>query len=707
MGHVMKRWGMNLKARIAALSFHHKQVVLVVAINALCLALASVLFFSTNIISFERNLKAELASKSALVRRSTAAALAFYDRDAARALIDAFSSDHTIRQASVFDAYHQVFAQYQREGVALIAWGDLSSDFYAEQDGVISSFEPIELDGQTVGYFFISADNTALDEQIRSYAQIVVGVFCLSLFLAYILSLYGQRLMSGPISKLVEVVGHVTQNQRYDRRLRVERKDEVGTLINGFNAMLDVIQDREKQLKKNGERLETLVEVRTRQLYQRANYDALTRLPNRHLLMDRMEHGIDHAKRNPKNLGVLFLDLDRFKVINDNLGHAIGDELLKKVAARLVKAVRADDSVCRWGGDEFVVFLEHLRRPEYAGRVAEKIIDALKAPFELNGHSLHISTSIGISVYPKDGEDPTTLLKHADISMYQAKGRGAGHFCFFESHMSAMSLERLDMESKLHRALENNEFSLHYQPKVDLKTGKVSGVEALLRWEQPELGRVSPGEFIPLAEEIGLINRIGLWVLAEACQQNMIWQQQGFEPLRVAVNLCASQLADNKLADDVLSLLKAYQLDPRYLEIEITENVFIDAPKSVYRTLQRLRNFGVHISLDDFGTGYSSMSYLRDLPVDSLKVDGGFVRGLGTDTASAGIVQATVTLAHSLGLSVVAECVETVAQSEYLRELDCDYVQGYLYGRPVPAQQLPLTRKGEAAPSQLAVVELP
>ncbi len=694
---------MNIKARLAAVSFHHKQVILVVVINALCLALASVLFFSTNIISFEQSLRAELNSKSLLVSRSTAAALAFHDRDAARALMDAFGPDHAVRQASVFDADHEVFAQYLRPGVVLTSWKNIQPEFYTEHEGIITVLQPIELDGFTVGYFFMSADNTALGEQIKSYALIILGVFLLSLFLAYILSLYAQRLMSSPINKLAEIVGHVSENQNYDRRLQVERTDELGTLINGFNSMLDVIQDREQQLQKNGERLESLVEVRTRQLYQRANYDALTRLPNRHLLMDRLEHGIELAKRSPKNLGVLFLDLDRFKVINDNLGHGIGDELLKKVSARLTSAVRADDSVCRWGGDEFVIFLEHLRRPEYAARVAEKIIQSLKEPFELSGHSLHISTSIGISVYPKDGEDPTTLLKHADISMYQAKDRGAGNYCYFESHMNAMSLERLGMETKLHSALDNNEFSLHYQPQVNLKSGQVMGVEALLRWENPELGWVSPVEFIPLAEEVGLINRIGLWVLAEACQQNKSWQDQGFRPIRVAVNLSASQLADNKLADDILALLKANELKPQYLEVEITENVFIDAPKSVYGTLQKLRKHGVHISLDDFGTGYSSMSYLRDLPVDTLKVDGGFVRDLGSDAASDGIVQATVTLAHSLGLSVVAECVETSAQRDHLRELNCDMVQGYLFGKPVPPQQLLLTEMAVVAPATSGV----
>jgi diguanylate cyclase (GGDEF)-like protein len=697
---------MNIKSRLAAVSFHHKQVILVVVINALCLALASVLFFSTNIISFEQSLRAELNSKSLLVSRSTAAALAFHDRDAARALMDAFGPDHTVRQASVFDADHEVFAQYLRPGAVLTSWKNIQPEFYTEHEGIISVLQPIELDGVTVGYFFMSADNTALGEQIKSYALIILGVFVLSLFLAYILSLYAQRLMSSPINKLAEIVGHVSENQNYDRRLQVERTDELGTLINGFNSMLDVIQDREQQLQKNGERLESLVEVRTRQLYQRANYDALTRLPNRHLLMDRLEHGIELAKRSPKNLGVLFLDLDRFKVINDNLGHAIGDELLKKVSARLTNAVRADDSVCRWGGDEFVIFLEHLRRPEYAARVAEKIIQSLKEPFELSGHNLHISTSIGISVYPKDGEDPTTLLKHADISMYQAKDRGAGNYCYFESHMNAMSLERLGMETKLHSALDNNEFSLHYQPQVNLKSGQVMGVEALLRWDNPELGWVSPAEFIPLAEEVGLINRIGLWVLAEACQQNKCWQDQGYSPIRVAVNLSASQLADNNLADDILALLKANELAAQYLEVEITENVFIDAPKSVYGTLQKLRKHGVHISLDDFGTGYSSMSYLRDLPIDTLKVDGGFVRDLGSDAASDGIVQATVTLAHSLGLSVVAECVETSVQRDHLRELNCDMVQGYLFGKPVPPQQLLLTEMAESA-SATSLVDMP
>ena len=417
-------------------------------------------------------------------------------------------------------------------------------------------------------------------------------------------------------------------------------------------------------------------------LEHRAHHDELTGLANRTLFGDRVGVAIAHARRMNGHSAVLFLDLDRFKTVNDSLGHAVGNLLLQAVAKRLRRATRAEDTVARLGGDEFVVFLPQIGDPEEAATVAAKILEDFERPFALSGHRLFASTSIGIAVFPNDGEDADGLLKNADTAMYRAKQLGRRTFCAYDRSMNDHAHERLALESRLHTAVERGELRLRYQPKIHLPTGMVTGMEALLRWEHPELGLLEPADFIPLAEESGLIVPLGEWALEEACRQNQEWVASGFTPLVVAVNLSLRQFQQQQINDVTARVLRSTGLDPRLLELEVTESLAMQDPDQVRATLLDLREMGVKCSIDDFGTGYSGLSHLTRFPIDKLKIDKSFVATIDTDR-EAPIVVAVVALAHGLGIEVVAEGVETSEQLERLQELGCDEMQGFLFSRPL------------------------
>jgi len=417
-----------------------------------------------------------------------------------------------------------------------------------------------------------------------------------------------------------------------------------------------------------------------------ANHDPLTGLPNRTLLIDRLNQLLTRSQWNKRSVAVLFLDLDHFKRINDTLGHEVGDLLLKKVAERLTPGLRGGDTVARIGGDEFVLILSDVATSDDIAKVCQKIIDALAKPVELESQQLFITASIGISVFPNDGQDAETLLKNADTAMYRAKDQGRNNYQHYSPAMNVRALERLALESSLHKALDQGEFQLNYQPQVDSMTERIVGIEALVRLQRADRSLVAPARFIPLAEETGLIVPIGKWVLRTACAQNKAWQAAGFPPLRVAVNISARQIQQRDLLDTVRETLKETGLDPRYLEMELTESI-IQRTETI-KILFELKDLGVQISIDDFGTGYYSLSYLKRLPINSLKIDQSFVREVTSDAEARAIVTAIVTLAHSLKLKVIAEAVETREQLEFLRTVECDEIQGYFFSKPLPGPEL-------------------
>lgn len=419
-----------------------------------------------------------------------------------------------------------------------------------------------------------------------------------------------------------------------------------------------------------------------------AHYDALTHLPNRMLFLERFQEAINRANRWGSVVGLLFIDLDRFKTINDSLGHPVGDQLLQSVAERMTECVRKSDTVARLGGDEFAVLLDELHHSQEAVTVAQKLLDALAKPFTLAGYELFTSLSIGISCYPQDGDDVNTLLQNADTAMYRAKEQGRNAYRCFSAKMNVIALERLVMANNLRQALERREFLLHYQPIIDLSSRTITAVEALIRWQHPELGLIPPAKFIPLAEETGLINPIGEWVLETACAQAKTWQRSGFHPMRMAINLSADQFRQPYLIRQLDSILGKTSLDARWLELEITESMAMVDPEGTQKVLAELNTMGIRIAVDDFGTGYSSLGYLKRFPIDYLKIDQSFVRDIPEDQNGIAITKTIIAMAKTLKQRVIAEGVEKDEQLAFLTACECEEGQGYFFSRPRTALDL-------------------
>ncbi|MDI1266509.1 MAG: EAL domain-containing protein, partial [bacterium] len=428
-----------------------------------------------------------------------------------------------------------------------------------------------------------------------------------------------------------------------------------------------------------------------------ASHDSLTDLPNREMFNGMLRRSIDAADRYNRQFAVLFIDLDRFKIINDSLGHDAGDMLLVEIGNRLRRGLRSSDVVARLGGDEFVVILEEAAERHEVERVASELLSLLSQPMQLSGHECHTTASIGIAMYPADGGDMQTLTKNADMAMYLAKEDGKNGFRFFTKEIKSQSIERLTLENALRRALERDQFSLHYQPKIDMVSGQITGVEALLRWIHPELGMVSPGQFIPLAEETGLIVPIGRWVLQEACAQNMAWQRRGLRPVTMAVNLSPRQFADAHLLHDVDEALLASGMSPVLLQLEVTESMVMRNVSRAIKILDAIQSRGIRLAIDDFGTGYSSMSLMKQFPIDTIKIDRSFVRDLPNDSEDQAIAQAIISMGKALGMTVIAEGVETVEQQTFLRNHACDEMQGFLFSKPLPAKQMADLLRAEPA----------
>ncbi len=430
-----------------------------------------------------------------------------------------------------------------------------------------------------------------------------------------------------------------------------------------------------------------------------AYHDSLTGLPNNRLFKDRLNQGIAHAKRNNTQLAVLFLDLDRFKLINDTMGHGVGDQLLQATADRLIEGIRKTDSigfsasalgssVARLGGDEFTILLEDIEDSKTVTRVAERLIQIVARSVQLGDQEVYTSTSIGISIYPNDGTNAEMLLKNADAAMYHAKAQGRNTFQYYTAAMNEASVQQLILENNLRKALENHELCLHYQPQVSVTTGQLMGMEALIRWKHPEKGFISPSVFIPVAEETGLIMEIGEWVLKQACQQGASWAQLGYKQVPISVNLSAKQLREEKLTEMIAQVLVDTGMEAKYLGIELTESAIIVEPDMALSRLQSIKSLGIKLSLDDFGTGYSSLSYLKRFPIDTLKIDQAFIRDIKIDQEDAALVKAIIAMAHGLGMQVVAEGVEHQEQLEFLGANACDFIQGYLFSRPLPAEDI-------------------
>ena len=674
----MKNWYQSL-------SLPSKQILIIIFINAFSLLIASALYFYNSVSSYQERQIHDLYAKAKVVSGTLTSSLLFQDAHAAHQQLTSLDKDKNVLYAGIFDTEQNFFANY------------IASDYFDKPNLTQYSLgihylankmvlvEKVFLNQEKLGYLLLVQDTTDLKEQMINHGLITLIVFIMSLLLAYLLSRFMQRWLSKPIQDLVNLIQHITSSNDFSQRLTVKTKDEIGLLMGSFNSMIQAIETKDKKLKAHGDELQDLVNIRTKQLFQRANYDQLTQLPNRHFFIGRLENKI--KKMADLKIQVLFIDLDRFQTINDELGHIIADQVLKITAKRINRHAEHDESVARITGDQFALFSTYTTNDDSKSKI-EKIKNTLETIIEIHEKAFHLTACIGISHYPKDATDAFTLLKMAETSSKKAKQKGAGSLIHYHTEFNHQNLDRLTLETRLRTALKQKKLSLVYQPKIDIKNNRLEGVEALIRWQDDELGFIPPSRFIPLAEEIGIIDQIGTFVIESCCKQHAEWRLLGLDPVKIALNLSPSHLAQPSLIETIKSELFFYKISPEYIELEITEETFLDADEFSQKNLNLLHQMGVSIALDDFGTGYSCLSYLLDIPVTTLKIDGSFIKKLGTRPENDGIVNAILTLGHGLRLKVVAECVETEDQLRFLKNNYCDIIQGYYFSKPLSAQQL-------------------
>jgi diguanylate cyclase (GGDEF)-like protein len=704
-----------------------KLTLLIVIISSVSLLIASLAFITSDRINTQQTVSGNLATMADIIAANSSAPLLFSDPVAAQETLGFLESQRHIQAAAIYDIDDQVFASYVKPGLEIelpatnlheentLFWGDH-----------VELYTDIIYEGERIGVVYLRSDMERVHARLMWYLGIVGIVLAASLLVTFLLSAQLQRFITDPLLRLSAIARQVSTEKNFSVRVIGEGRDELGNLIRDFNAMLDEIQMRDNELREHRLKLEERVARRTHELEianaqlekskeqaesvasrmeYHAHHDALTGLPNRILLNDRIHSELAHARRQQTNTALLFLDLDRFKIINDSLGHAVGDQLLRVIARRLNNCVRDEDTVARLGGDEFMVLLPRISGSADAGRIARKIIDSLVDPISCNGHELHITTSIGISIFPYDGNDAETLIKHADISMYRAKELGRNKAVYYTAEMNAGSRKQLAMETNLRKAVERNQLRLFYQPKIDITHNAIVGFEALLRWEHPTMGYISPLDFIPVAEDSGLIVPIGEWVLNTAFRQLRSWHDAGHSGLTMAVNLSSAQLSRPGFEDVVENALEASGLMAAMTELEVTENVAMENIESAVAVLEKLKCMGVSIAMDDFGTGYSSLSYLRRLPIDSVKIDKSFVREIPDSSEDVTIAQAIIAMAQSLKLSLVVEGVENVRQLNFFRQQGVSIVQGYLFSKPVEAAEILTMLDSQTVPGTVNLVK--
>lgn len=717
---------MNI-SELGRVSIRWKLTLLIVTISTVSLLLASVAFITSDRIHTQQTVSKNLATMAEIIAANSTAALLFGDARAAQETLGFLNAQQHIQAAAIYGMDDTVFASYRKPGITLtLPESNNQVENILFWSNHVELFTHIYYEGEQIGIVYLRSNMKAIHDRLVWFLGIVATVMLVSLLVTFVLSTKLQRIITDPLLRLSAIARQIRTEKNYSLRVIGENEDELGNLITDFNAMLDEIQSRDEELREHRTMLEERVMQRTSELEianaklatskeqaeavakrmeYHAHHDALTGLPNRILLNDRITSELAHARRQQSRVALLFLDLDRFKIINDSLGHAIGDQLLRVIARRLGNCIREEDTVARLGGDEFMILLPRISGSSDAGRIARKVIDCLLDPISCGGHELHITTSVGISIYPNDGTDSETLIKHADISMYRAKELGRNKAIYYTAEMNAGSRKRLALETNLRQAVEKNQLKLFYQPKIDISRNAIVGFEALLRWEHPSMGIINPMEFIPAAEDSGLIIPIGEWVLNTAFRQLKQWHKAGFTDLTMAVNLSPAQLSRPGLEDVIEKALQAADLDARMAELEITENVAMENLGPAIAILEKLKRMGITIAMDDFGTGYSSLSYLRQLPVDVVKIDQSFVHEIPDSHEDVLIAQAIIAMAQSLHLSLVVEGIENVRQLNFFRQQGCNIVQGFLFSKPVAADEIPGMLAAQSAPGTVNLVK--
>lgn len=673
-------------------SLRKKLMMLLMIVSCTVLSMVTVGFAISDWVDSRDAIYDRMRSQAGIIGNNSIAALTFHDPEAAVRTLTTLESTEDIIGAVLFDNQQHRFASYQRENTSLPLIpptgeeGSLKGTLYVQL--------PVTLDNEVIGSILLLSELGGWQQQQLHRMAIVLGLFLLSLLVAVLLSNVAQKLVTRPILNLARTAREVTDTRNYELRAEKVSEDEIGSLADDFNEMLNQIQLRDNELRDTHAQLEDKVNERTselleltQQLEHQAFHDTLTGLANRATFDNNLQTAINYAHRHDKQIAVMFLDLDRFKSINDSLGHHVGDKLLIEMSKRLSKCLRNSDTLARLGGDEFAILLPD-SSPNASANTAAKVIDAVRKQIHVEGFNLRITTSIGISIYPNNGEDAATILKNADTAMYSSKDAGRNQLNFFSQEMNACAERRLLLENKLRKAVNDHLFTIHFQPKWNTSNNQLVSVEALIRWFDADEGFISPEEFIPLAEDCGLIGAIDDWVCKNACLQIQSLFDDNRPNISLSVNVSPAHVIHKDIYKRVSTILDETGFPGQYLELEITETMIASEVERLYEDLNNIRSLGVEISIDDFGTGYSSLSRLKQLPLNTLKIDQSFVRDIGEDSGDEVIIRTIIDMAHNLNLKVVAEGVETDEQYRFIKRFNCDLVQGYLFSKPVPLNEL-------------------
>lgn len=657
--------------------------------SGIAVTLLFMLMLANTVYNLRQGTVSQISAITEVTAANSAAALVFNDPKSAADTLAALRVEPEIIFAEIHDANNQRFASYRSTRV--------SADFKVDEanrdnfwDIIFSTSRFIVVDNEPIGHVWVVADLSsqlsALTGQILALAIATV----ISLSLTLLIANSFRTMIVTPIEQVASTAKAIAHDQDFSRQVPQAGDDEIGQLIDAFNHMVGQIEDRELRLKDELQHRQ----FTEQKLEKLAHYDTLTGLPNRHLFQQTLTLTLERARNLGSQVALYFIDLDNFKVVNDSLGHPTGDMLLKILSQRLTKCIRGSDIVSRLGGDEFTVIIDQVKGPEHLREIANKLAAAVAQAVELKDIELQMTASIGIALFPNDATDAENLVRNADTAMYFAKSRGRSNFQFFSAEMNDRANKRLIIEAHLRRAIEKNELFLVYQPQIDLATGRIVGAEALLRWMSPELGAMGPAEFIPVAEDAGVIQQIGDFVMESACRQAKRWIDEEDISLRIAVNVSIRQFSAKLFVSNVQALLARTGLPVELLELELTESCIMDNVEDTLIKIRELHELGIRLSVDDFGTGYSSMSYLKQLPISQLKVDQSFVRNIPESNEDMEIVRAVLHLSHGLKLETLAEGVETVEQAAFLAQEGCMMAQGYYFSRPVPPEEITVLLRG-------------
>lgn len=683
MNNRLKNWYYHLRLGQKLLVINSITVGVAMLLLLLSIAIMYVLWQRNQILE-------QTAIQAQFFSENLTASLSFNDQDSAQEVLNSLRNSPYVTHADLLDADGNYFAEFRRGNERVSNHMPFNLKL-VDQRGRTFQFGfynlnylyVVKLNNKKLGYFYIALDIKPIYKQALKFGLLSLIAMGIAAVIDLILLNRLQRILMAPLQNLIQLMRYISKENDYSKRHVLYSHDEMGELAEGFNEMLEKIQDRDNSL---GMELKQK-EITERRLDRLAHYDVVTHLPNRHFFNHSLAKIARTEAASDVKFGLMFIDLDNFKMVNDTLGHPVGDKLLDHVAVILKETVRGDDIVARLGGDEFGIILPNLEHPENAATIAQKLITRISSPTNLDNHDVVIGASIGISFFPADTSNIDTLMQNADTAMYHAKDKGKNNFQFFDSDMRARVQSRMDIETDLRKALEEKHFYLEYQPQFDINTRQVIGVEALLRWQHPVLGRISPNEFISVAEESGLIIPIGEWVFDTACQQAKRWHDLGL-PLTIAVNVSPRQFNEANLLQKFNHILAKVGADASWIELEITEGALMDGSDSVINKLHTFAREGFKLSIDDFGTGYSSLSYLKRFPISKLKIDRSFIIDIESNKDDKAIAHAIIAMSNSLDMQVIAEGIETEQQAQCLLNYGCYLGQGFLVSPSVTAERI-------------------